>query len=71
MQPSTERVLDKLRSKNRQGVTGEDFPKMTSYSKRISELRRLGYKIMDDWIPQDNGGRHKKYFLIGEPKCHG
>lgn len=68
MKPSTMRVLCKLRENKRKGITGEDFPKMTSYSKRLSELRRLGYKIIDTWQLQTNGGKYKKYFLISEPK---
>lgn len=68
MKPSTKKVLAVLKVKKRKGITGEDFPKMTSYTKRLSELRRLGYELIDDWEPQINGGRHKRYWLIGEPK---
>ena len=35
MKPSTERVLKELKRKKRKGITGEDFPKMTSYTKRL------------------------------------
>lgn len=68
MKPLMQRVLNVFIENKRKGVTGDDFPKKTSYTKRISELRRIGYQIIDKFEPQTNGGRFKRYWLIGEPK---
>ena len=38
-------------------------PKFTS---RISDMRRLGYNIVDQWVENVNGGRHKEYALVRE-----
>ena len=50
-------------------MTGNDAVytlKMMDYRKRISELRQMGYDIPDIWEPHE-GGKHKRYFLGGEP----
>jgi len=69
MKPSIQKVLNKLRSNKRKGITGEDFPKMTSYSKRLSELRYMGYHIHDEYETLPTGCRRKRYWLIKEAKC--
>lgn len=68
MKASLEKVLNKLRSNKRKGITGEDFPKMTSYTKRFSELRYMGYHIHSEYETLPTGCRRKRYWLLGEPK---
>ena len=38
-------------------------PKFTS---RISDMRRRGYNIVDQWVDNKETGRHKEYALIEE-----
>lgn len=68
MKPSVTKVLNLLRCKKRRGVIFDDVPRGTCITKRISELRRMGYKISS--IPEmlSNGGRRARWVLIGEPK---
>lgn len=41
-----------------------DMPKFTS---RVSDARRMGYKILDKWEPSSDGRRpHKRYFMKPE-----
>lgn len=39
--------------------------KICDFRKRVSELRTMGYNIVDMW-EQHEGGRHKRYFLRRE-----
>ena len=38
-------------------------PKFTS---RISDMRKKGYKIIDQWVDNKGEGRHKEYALVEE-----
>ena len=68
MKPSLLKVLNLLRQNKRKGITYDNFPKGTELRKRLMELRVSGYKLIWNWELQDNGGRHKRWFLLGEPK---
>lgn len=68
MKPSLVKILDILRRKKRRGFTFDDVPRGTEYRKRLMELRDMGYEMKWVWEEQSNGGRHKRWFLVGEPK---
>lgn len=68
MKPSLQRVLDRLREKKRKGISFSDFPAGTELRKRLAELRDSGFKLKWQWEDQMNGGRYKRWWLIGEPK---
>ena len=67
MKPSLEKVLIMLRKKRRSGITTRDFTAGKEIRKRLSELRQLGYKLTDSW-ENHTGGKHKRYWLLSEPK---
>lgn len=68
MKPSLAKVLDLLRCKKRQGVTFDDVPRGTCITKRISELRAMGFGITSTFEELSNGGRRARWHLIQE-KC--
>lgn len=70
----TTRIIEYMRQKGNKGMTaGECRDKLgtTEFRKRVSELRRAGYKIESRWEegPNSNGtiSRYCRYFLIKEP----
>ena len=70
----TTRIIQYMREKGNKGMTaGECRDKIgtTEFRKRVSELRRAGYKIESRWEegPNSNGttSRYCRYFLIKEP----
>lgn len=67
MKASLEKVLNKLRSKKRKGVSFDDFPRGMHITKRISELRDLGYNIHRELETLPTGCRRARYWLIKEP----
>ena len=71
----TTRIIQYMREKGNKGMTaGECRDKLgtTEFRKRVSELRRAGYKIESRWEegPNSNGttSRYCRYFLIKEPE---
>lgn len=68
MYPSTAKVLNKLRQKGRKGITFQDFPIGMEIRKRLCELRVAGYLLSWSWVRQSNGGHHKRWVLLKEPK---
>jgi len=59
-----QRILSALQD-NRGGMTGMDFIHslgIIDYRKRISELRRQGYNIPDEYEKSATGARYKRYY---------
>lgn len=67
MKASLEKVLNKLRSKKRKGISFSDFPTGTEVRKRISELLDMGYHIHSEYETLPSGCRRKRYWLLKEP----
>lgn len=63
MRDQYERILDGLRRPG--GICSNELG-ITDFRKRVSELRGMGYRILDRWEDSTNGGRHKAYWLEGQ-----
>lgn len=68
MKQSLAKVLYLLRQKKRLGVTFDDVPRGTCITKRISELRAMGYRITSTFERLSNGGNRARWHLMKEPK---
>lgn len=67
MKPSMHKILFLLRKRKRRGVTFDDVPRGTCITKRIAELREMGYEISTTMEDMSNGGRRARWHLLAEP----
>jgi len=67
MKASLEKVLNKLRTKKRKGVSFDDFHAGHSLAKRICELKDIGFEIYSQYEVLPTGCRRKRYWLMKEP----
>ena len=65
MKPSTVRVLSMLKHAGARGVTSGEFAQayVLRYSARLHELRKAGYQIRIEWIPDRSSCR----YVLKEP----
>lgn len=51
---------------NKKWISNADFAAATGspkFTSRVSDLRKKGYPIIDQWVENKNQGRHKEYAL--------
>lgn len=56
--------------KEKKWISNADFAAKTGgspkFTSRISDMRRQGYNIIDQWVDNKSEGRHKEYAHIKE-----
>lgn len=58
-------IVDRMGKGGISNIEAMSELKICDFRKRVSELRAIGYDIVDMWEPHE-GGRHKRYFLRRE-----
>jgi len=66
MKDSVLRVLEELRKAKNRGISWDSFPKGCAIRSRISDLRKMGYDIRDEWEHLSDRVKRKRYYLIKE-----
>lgn len=64
MAPQTQAILDHLKDLGTiSGIEAYNIYKSRSLTKRISELRKMGYDIWSEWRTDHTGQRYVRYWL--------